>query len=311
MARRQRPRIPNRTPPAPEGEAPPLIELERFSQASLQRWLVAEKGLRQLHQALFFDIESQRQDSYRQLEEALRAQATVGAPFERWARIVDYRYSNAPLSVAGSLVRIGGRFNIGEGINPAAFTPFPALYIAQDYDTAFRERFAISATKQVNGLKATEFALRTPGSFTHVSLRGQVESVIDAGDLRVLKPIAAFLSRCTLPRRVRDLTRQLGITRPMPMVRSATGLQRQLLHPHWRAEPVQFDLPANSQVFGRIAAAAGLHGILYPSARNADSRCLALFPQNWKRSSSFVEVMDGAPSGARLTRIDGSTPTLE
>jgi hypothetical protein len=98
---------------------------------------------------------------------------------------------------------------------------------------------------------------------------------------------------------------------PPTMVRSAAGLQRQLLHRDWRIYPVQFDLPSNSQVFGRIAVAAGVHGILYPSTRQADGRCLALFPQNWKASSSFVEVTDAAPSGARLTRLDGTSPLFQ
>jgi hypothetical protein len=88
-------------------------------------------------------------------------------------------------------------------------------------------------------------------------------------------------------------------------------LQRLLLDPYWRAEPMQFDLPANSQIFGRIAAAAGLHGILYPSARNQSARCVALFPQNWRSSASFVEILESPPPHVRLTRIDGTTGALQ
>ena len=71
--------------------------------------------------------------------------------------------------------------------------------------------------------------------------------------------------------------------------------------------PQQFDLPANSQIFGRIAAAAGIHGILYPSSRHVAKRCIALFPQNWPETNSFIEVTDQAPEGTHLTRIDGLT----
>lgn len=87
-------------------------------------------------------------------------------------------------------------------------------------------------------------------------------------------------------------------------VRPAKG---DVLHPNWRMLPQQFDLPASSQIFGRIAAAAGIHGILYPSSRHVAKRCLALFPQNWAGSGSFVQVSDEAPEGAQLTRIDGLT----
>lgn len=151
--------------------------------------------------------------------------------------------------------------------------------------------------------------MRTPGSFSHVALRGHLELVLDVGAVQSLMPFAQVLSRFVQPPAVRTLARRLGI-RSMGLVRTVSGLQRQLLHLNWRAEPIQFDLPANSQVFGRIAASAGLHGILYPSARHGRTRCLALFPQNWRGSASFVEVMDGVPRQARLTRIDGSTPVL-
>ena len=71
--------------------------------------------------------------------------------------------------------------------------------------------------------------------------------------------------------------------------------------------PMQYDLPSNSQVFGRIAAAAGVHGILYPSVRVEGRQCLALFPQNWRSSGSYIEVMDPSPAEARLVRIDATS----
>ena len=35
------------------------------------------------------------------------------------------------------------------------------------------------------------------------------------------------------------------------VIRSPTLLQRKLLDPNWRMVPAQFDLPSNSQIFGR------------------------------------------------------------
>src|SRR6266478_3413097 len=107
-----------------------------------------------------------------------------------------------------------------------------------------------------------------------------------------------------IPRDVRQAARRLGLRPPPWLIRSPITFQRQLLHPNWRMLPQQFDLPSNSQVFGRIAVAAGLHGILYPSARQQGKQCLALFPQNWADSGSVVEVADTPPPGARLCRID-------
>jgi hypothetical protein len=75
--------------------------------------------------------------------------------------------------------------------------------------------------------------------------------------------------------------------------------------------PMQYDLPANCQVFGRLASAAGLHAIRYPSARHEGRQCLALFPQNWRGSGCFVQVADPVPPEARLVRIDATTGTAE
>ena len=38
------------------------------------------------------------------------------------------------------------------------------------------------------------------------------------------------------------------------------------------------------QIFGRMAAAAGVHGILYPSSKDDEKQCLALFPQKIGRA---------------------------
>jgi hypothetical protein len=57
--------------------------------------------------------------------------------------------------------------------------------------------------------------------------------------------------------------------------------------------------------------AAGAHAILFPSVRHEGACCLALFPQNWAGSHSFVEIMDGAPSEARLTRLDGQSQQVQ
>ncbi len=227
--------------------------------------------------------------------------------FDGWSRIVDYRYSMEPLSVAGSVKREGGRFNIGSDLSPAAFPAFPALYLAEDYDAALRERFAGALIPKRSVLSVEEFALRSPGSFTQVRLQGSIENVIDIGDLEALKPFAKVLSGFPSPKSVFMLARKLGLRQSSWVIRSPVTLQRQLLHANWRMLPQQFDLPSNSQIFGRIAVASGLHGILYPSARQAGKRCLALFPQNWANGKSFVEVADDVPAGAAFTRIDGQT----
>lgn len=311
MARRRRPSKPPTPPrPLPEGELPSLAALEQFSEASIAQWLQAAEALTALQTQLFFGLELSRQQHTAELVEAIKVKLVPSQPFEGWARIVEYRYCLEPLSVAGAIKGDGGRFNIGSGLDQATFPSFPALYIAEDYPTSFRERFGMGVDTNTDGLSSTDLALRVPTSFTHVALRGQLELIIDVADTTALQPFSAVLKQFAIPNIVRLLSRRLNLRAPPMLVRSAAGLQKQLIHPNWRMFSAQFDLPSNSQIFGRIAAAAGAHGIRYPSARQSGKFCMALFPQNWRSSSSFVEISDGAPSEARLTRMDGKTTAL-
>lgn len=307
MRRRRKPQPPERIPPLPANASlPPLEILEQFTHASLRQWLEAGKNLESLSHSLFFELERHRAEHSRDLIRAVQAGLSGKFEFRSWARIVDYQFSHQPLSMAGSVARDGGRFNIGGSLNPAAYTKFPALYLAEDFETAYRERFGIERNSKSGGLTDEELTLRRPGSFAHIALRGSVESLFDISDLSVLKPIAAILATFTLPKAVIPKARALRM-RPPGLVRTATGLQQQLLQPNWRVQPVQYDLPANSQIFGRLCAAAGAHGILYPSVKNSSMRCLALFPQNWKGGDSFVEIEGPTPPEASTARLDGES----
>lgn len=309
--RRPRAELPLARARPAESEGPSLLELDRFDHASLQKWLRMAEDLGRLQAALYFGLESSRQEQGQALIDALRTGVRAGFDFSGWSRIVDFHYSFAPLSVAGSVKGEGGRFNIGARLSPGAFTPFPALYLAEDYSTAYRERFGQAPKEKTADFTGAELALRSPGSFAHVRVRGRLEVLLDVGDPLALKPFVDVIKRFALPTAVTSLSRHLSLRGPPGLVRSVQALQRQLLHRNWRMLPMQYDLPANSQVFGRVASAAGLHGILYPSARQEGKQCLALFPQNWSGSGSFVEVADPVPPQAKLVRLDATTGAVE
>ena len=307
MGRRRRFARPER--PAPQAVPlglPPLGILEEFSSASLARWRKAGRNLDRFSRALFFDLEEHRTRHSEELVDGIRMSACGPLEFSPWVRLVDYRYTNEPLSTRGSIKGDGGRFNIGASLNPATYTPFPALYAAEDFSTAYRERFGIDRDSIVGGLSAEELTLRNESSFSSVCLAIRVESCIDVGDLDSLSATADVLRKFKLPKSIASLAKSLRLT-PPGLVRSAAGLQRQLLNPTWRTEPVQYGLPSNSQIFGRLCANAGVHAILYPSARDSEKRCLALFPQNWEGSTSFVEIVGDVPPEIARRRIDGQS----
>ena len=66
-----------------------------------------------------------------------------------------------------------------------------------------------------------------------------------------------------------------------------------------------YDVPAGGQIFGGTAVDAGIEGILYESVLTG-KECLAVFPQNFLNSSSYVELDDPAPSDDVRTRIDST-----
>lgn len=195
-------------------------------------------------------------------------------------------------------------------MTPSSFSPFPALYVADRYATAFQEKYGADPTTSVDGLAAVDLALRTPSSFTQIRVRGKLDVVIDVEDPTALQPLVDVIKRFSMPRTVIALARRLQLKPPM-LIRSSKILQRHLLHPNWRITPVQFGIPSNSQIFGRLVAAAGIHGIVYPSSRKIEGRCLALFTQNWTQSGSFIEVVDAAPVGAGPTLLKGATNTIQ
>ena len=82
------------------------------------------------------------------------------------------------------------------------------------------------------------------------------------------------------------------------------SLLNSLLDPEWRALCMQFDIPANCQIFGQLVASAGITGILYPS-KFTKKKCLAIYPQNFD-SESFVTVEGDTPENA-VSRLDASS----
>jgi len=99
------------------------VELERFTDADLRTWKRQAEDLERYHVQLFFYLEGQRALRHADLCDALRQSAPASIIVDHWARIVDYKYSLQPLSAAGSLVR-GGRFNIGNDLNPVNIRSF-------------------------------------------------------------------------------------------------------------------------------------------------------------------------------------------
>jgi hypothetical protein len=300
-------RRPAKRPPTVQTGARPaaLYQLESFSSEDIVRWNAASIKFDELHQVLYFDLERQRLAHREALLSALRSRPAAPFKLAPWYRVVEYRYCLEPLSSVGSTLRIGGRFNFGKEIRDGYFESFPALYVAETVETAYREFYQIEDKGGTGGLSSRDLALRRPGGFLTAEIHGQLGLVFDAGDLKALAPFAAVVSQFKMPRRATQIIRELKL-QDWKLARTANDVRRQLLLPTWREEPRQFDLPANSQILGRLLRDAGFEAVLYPSSKNA-ARCLAVFPENLREADSFLALSGAYPEEVQVRRIDSTT----
>lgn len=281
------------------------IFLDKFSEVDLRTWKKLADLERQYHVGLFYHLEGLRELKSAAIEESLLANGADSFAAEGWYRIVDFQYSLEALSCRGSLLS-GGRFNIGHDLEPSRFPPFPALYLASSYETAYLEKFGAPSTPDPDRSKFTgaELALKKPPSFTAVKLRVHVNNIFDLRKTSNLNEFAAIVGEFKMTRELISLARTLG-RKPPWLLRTASQIKESMLADNWRLYPVQFDIPSNPQVFGRVLKNAGFEGIVYPSAKNAEP-CTAVFVENLDGSDSFVELIDAAPAANKHTRLDAN-----
>lgn len=304
MPRRGKRGPPDRKPPVPVTRG--LRELERFSHADLRAWSRVSGYLDELHTLLYAGPEADRIAHRQPILDSLRSQRGPAVSGDIWTRIVDFEFADDPLSPAGSLRSVGGRFNVGADLRAAGFEPWPVLYLAQDYDTAYRERFILPPNGSAGALKPHELALRKPSSFANVNVRVRMDSVFDLTRADVLRPLIDIIGKFRLPPRVAELSRLLKLKRgAVHLVRSASELHRVIMSPDWRLWPAQFDLPSQSQLLGRYIADAGFEAIRFRSSKGAGD-CLAVICRNLADSDAFVELSDTPHSGMRCIRLDRS-----
>ena len=253
----------------------------------------------QFHWQYYSELAFQRNRIREQLKDSLRGKAGR-FEFSHWQRAVKYRYSLDPLSVQGSLSDPGGRFNVGR-IDPARYPVFAGLYIASDKGTALAE--VLGRDENAGSLTPEELALTKSDSITIVSVSGRLESALDIRERTNLVPFVNLVKSFKLSRTLVRRARKLG--QPVLLVRTAKLLRDALEQHDWRNWPMLFDVPATSQIFGGLVQDAGIEGIRYNSAITG-RECVAIFPQNFLNSSSFLQLDDPVPTETIQARVDSS-----
>ena len=281
-----------------------VLELDRFDEAALETWTELSADLDELQDILYFNLEPERRRLRPDLLKALQITQPTHLEIENWVRIVDYQWTMYPLSAAGSLTGIGGRFNVGTDLDSRTFDPWPALYLAADHATAFREKYQIAAGQLVEGLTPEELSLVHGQSHSTVVLHGKLSRVFQLTP-ETLAAVARVLGRIKMPERAERIKKKLNI-KPEDLRMLTTGKQLHdvvALH-NWRVLPIQFGLPSPSQILSELIRAADFEAIAYQSSKGGGI-CLAVFVDRLA-PGSFVEVTDKAPAGA-ITRLNEAT----
>lgn len=257
----------------------------------------ATNDLLRYHWNYYSELAQQRSAIQDQIQQAI-IQTSIPYEITNWQRAVRYKYGLHPLSTAGSLTYIGGRFNTGKGVN-AEVPVFPGLYLAENKDTALQEHLG---QEKNDFLTPREMALTNPASETIVSISGKLDKVFDLTNSDTLDPIVGLIKNFKLSKELKNYAKKLGL--PIPgTIKTSKLLLDSILLPEWRHVPSQFDVPANSQIFGNLVYSAGIEGILYPS-KLTKCPCLIVFPSNFVGTESYLSLDDEAPHEKVPVRLD-------
>lgn len=304
MVRRRKP-----LPPPPANAAGKtfqqrgVLELDRFSEENINRWNRVSQDLNEINEVLQYALEPERRKHHVALLEALNRQPSLSVDLKGWVRMVSYQYGTNPLSCAGSLQFIGGRFNAGIDLEPNTLRAWPALYIAQDFPTAFLEKFQIRHDATMDGLTPQEMSLNEGGSHSTVVLQGTLNKVFDMTEYKTLNDVAKVFAKIKMPERVRQLKRKLAIKpQDLSMVTTGKRLFDIVVDHNWRVLPIQFGMPSQSQILAELIKSAGFEAILYASTKGT-GRCIAVFPEALVEGS-FVELQDASPPETKHRRLD-------
>ncbi len=283
-----------------------VLELDRFSEQNVNRWNAASKDINELNDVLYYHLEPERRKHKGELLGALAKQPPIRVELQNWWRIVDYQFTLNPLSSAGSLQYVGGRFNAGTELEPGTLKPWPTLYLAENYNTAFFEKFQISHDAKVDGLTPQDLSLNGGGSHTTVLLRGHLSNVFDLTKSQNLNEVAKVLARIYMPLRAKQLKKKLSIKpRDLVMVQTGKQLFDFAVEHNWRVLPVQFGTPSQSQILAEMIKSAGFEAILYRSTKGT-GKCIAVFTEELA-AGSFIEVADPVPPELKHRRLDSTT----
>jgi hypothetical protein len=192
-------------------------------------------------------LKGEREKLREEISEALISTATTTVQADL-VRIVDLEYANHPLCTIGSVNGPGKRFNIGKRIR--GYGSFHCLYLAQDYNTAFTEKFHYSNLQKFGPLNATDLRLK-PQDLRDIAVVGAKATLVNCIDLRDKKSVRAFcevISQIKPTKHLLEFAKTLGVLR-LRTIQTPGELLKSLYYDEYLKFHLILDMPANSQWF--------------------------------------------------------------
>ncbi|POB13630.1 RES family NAD+ phosphorylase [Halobacteriovorax sp. DA5] len=195
--------------------------------------------------------------------------------YDNLSRIVRAKFHRDPLCCIGSVKRPpGGRFNFGQTTRITT-NYFQALYLANDYDTAFAECFH-SEDESI-------------GDFAHFKVTAKIDRYLDLRDKNVIGDFFKVIKDIKLPNEYIELAKQLGVE-PMSLCLKETELYNAIFSERYKAWDTWVDQYAPSQWFGYYVYDLGIPAIVYPSVRDAKGFNLAVYTENFEDTDNEIKL---------------------
>lgn len=134
---------------------------------------------------------------------------------------------------------------------------------------------------------------------------GYVLDQFSQANLQQWNKFSKLISKFNMTSELKDLGLTIGIPPSSMLIRDPALLKKDLTSSGWRDYPVQYEIPANSQVFGRLLRDAGFEAVIYPSSKGS-GKCMAIFAENLEGSDSHVKLVDNAPATVKHVRLDSN-----
>lgn len=283
--------------------------LKKDPEVTIESHLIRLEKLDKEHFSFWEDywgfLSREREKVIEDIQDALFISKLGPLEIKGLSRIVGGQFGHDPLCTVGSTLAAGGRFNFGQ--ISSSIHPFHALYLAEDYATAFCEKYLYREDENLgNGLTPVELQFEEPGTNVHCKVNIQLNNYLNLCDDLALQNFLDVISKIEPNEELQARAYKLKMGK-LTTAKTVEKLTMNIFESNYKQWATWLDQPSNSQWFGHYAKLAGIQAIKYPSCRNTSGFNVVVFTENLENTDSIIEIPDAASFIDPLRKkMDGS-----